>query len=139
MLETLERTLTSGSRSASVRVLTCPADWDDPELRRGWAGLLSADDPNALYASPAWFDHVRSIRGADHLALAVAHAGGELVGCVPVRFGRHPLRFDAAGRALWTSTLRTAFVQGGVSAWPEGELPRLWPALFSARPGLDAV
>src|SRR4051794_7959953 len=112
-LETLERGATKVNCSASVRVLTAPAEWDDPELRQGWADLPARKDPNALYASPAWFDHLRATRGPGDLALAVARAGGELVGCVPVRFGRHALRFQGAGRCLWTSTLRAASLLGG--------------------------
>ena len=120
-----------------------PSGWDDAALRRRWEELVSAaDQANAVYASPVWFDHLRRVTPEGELLLFAARDGsGETVGVVPVRVGREDLQYDVASRALVRRRLRVADVLGSAPLLPADWrlYARLCEALLDRRVGCDAV
>jgi CelD/BcsL family acetyltransferase involved in cellulose biosynthesis len=120
-----------------------PAGWDDAALRRRWEEIVGgADQANAVYASPVWFDHLRRTTPERELLLFVARdERGETVGVVPVRVEREELLFDVASRALFRRRLKVANVLGSVPLLPEDRAlyARLCETLLDPRLGCDAI
>lgn len=120
-----------------------PSGWDDAALRRRWEEILrEADQANAVYASPVWFDHLRRTTPEKELLLFVARdERGETVGVVPVRVEREELLFDVASRALFRRRLKVANVLGSAPLLPEdrGLYAGLCRTLLDPRHGCDAV
>jgi CelD/BcsL family acetyltransferase involved in cellulose biosynthesis len=120
-----------------------PGGWDDAALRRRWEELVGdADQANAVYASPTWFDHLRRVTPEGELLLFAARdGGGETVGVVPVRLGREEVQYDVASRALFRRRLRVADILGSAPLLPADWrlYARLCEALLDPRRGCDAI
>jgi hypothetical protein len=128
---------------ASFSLAEVPAtEWDDIALRSRWQELLrAAEQANAVYASPVWFDHLRRVMAEDDLRLFVAKDGGKVVGIIPVRLGREELQYDVASRALLRRRLKVAEVLGSEPLVPPNWdlYARLCEMLLDTRFGCDAV
>jgi CelD/BcsL family acetyltransferase involved in cellulose biosynthesis len=96
-------------------VIRSPERWDDPALRRDWRSLVEAsENPNLMYQSPEWFDHLRQMNDERDLALAVIRdPDGRHADIVPLRHGRDALDFHVAGNTLGTIPLRKVYFLGG--------------------------
>ncbi|HVF55987.1 MAG TPA: GNAT family N-acetyltransferase [Pyrinomonadaceae bacterium] len=131
------------AREYTLSLLSSPEEWDDASLRERWGALLERyDDVNALYASPAWFDHLRETRPGDELALAVARdRAGNVEGIVPLHFKEYPFQYYLSSYPLLTLRLKAAHVLGSVPLLPaeRGVHAQFRDALLGARSDCDCI
>src|SRR5947207_1447272 len=103
-----------------LSILRLPAEWDEPQLRSRWAEITNeAENINALYASPVWFDLLRQRHRAEELALAVAYRpAGDVVGVAPILFKNYPFQSYISRYPIITRQLRAAHLLGSVPMLP---------------------
>lgn len=135
--------LAVSSGSFTLRLLSAPAEWDDPRLRRRWEELNNdSGNVNLLYASPVWFDHLRKSHSVDELMLAVVRdEADEIIGVVPVLFKRHPFQYYVSSYPLLTLNLKAAHVLGSVPLLPDDARlhAQLYDALLGRGTNCDCV
>ncbi len=109
-----------------------PEQGTDQAFRRDWrAPVEASDNPNVMYQSPEWFDHLRVMNDDRDLALAVTRGpDGRLAGVVPLREGRDALDFHVAGNTLGTIPIRKVFFLGGRPMTPSD--PAVFDRLLAA-------
>src|SRR5436305_9055661 len=103
-----------------LSILTRPAEWDEPRLRRRWAEITNkSENVNAIYASPVWYDLLRERHRPEELALAVAYdPAGDVVGVAPILFKNHPFQYYISSYPILTRQLRAAHILGSVPILP---------------------
>src|SRR4051794_2520966 len=95
-------------------------NWDSPEVRHAWAGLIDGGSDHELMAkSPEFMDHLRSTSDQSQFHLATVHdVVGSIRGVVPLRAARSGLRFAVSGHVLAESRSRAVRILGSVPLLP---------------------
>jgi CelD/BcsL family acetyltransferase involved in cellulose biosynthesis len=95
-------------------------DWDSPEIRRAWEGLIARSaSAGALEKCPEFLDHLLSTNDPSQFHLATLRDGtGSIVGVVPLRVKRSGLEVSLSGRVLWESRAQAVSFLGGVPLLP---------------------
>lgn len=110
--------LGSESEALSVQVETVLGT--DPVFRLQWLALVNAgSSPQKIYQLPAFFDFIQATDdGAAPVELVTVRRpiDHELLAVVPMRMGRHELRFKVGKLVLWRPTVPAMQLLGSVPA-----------------------
>ena len=124
-------------------VLRHADEWDDPRTREAWARCArESRNVNALYASPEWFDCLRTVHDSVDLALLVAFDElGAILDVVPLRRREFRLPLDISGRVLWSVRFEAAEVLGSIPTMTPVPAAggMLLKAISSVWPTCDAI
>lgn len=97
----------------SVKLLAT-RDLSTDKLWPAWEQCLGrTNSPNALFQSPAWFDHLHAIHpDRSAYVITVRDSGDQLVGVVPLVEEPAELAFSIGTRSLWTGRLQAVEMLG---------------------------
>ncbi len=121
--------------------------WDtaagSPDTLARWEELLREfGTDQQMYQSPDWASFIaeRAAPG-ERMVIAVARAGGAILGLAPLHVRRDSLRFAVAGRTLYRSQVLQVSVQGGRPLLPASAALHdgLFATLHAAFPRCDGV
>src|SRR5258705_13362282 len=114
---TMMRRLDGG---VQLSLLPFDQDWYSSAIREPWENYIrGSSNIDALFQSPAWFDHLAATEPDKRLALAAATTQeGRVLGLAPLVRGQIPLRYEIKGKRFWNSFLDSVIIHGGEALFP---------------------
>jgi len=78
-----------------------PEEWNSERIVGTWTKLIQNGNPDCLYQSAEWFDHLVKTDKTSNLILGVLeNECKNPTGIIPLRLGEYALKFDVSGRIL---------------------------------------
>jgi len=142
-LESASESVPIDKDELAVRFLRAEEWRSCPAILESWERLLdSTENPNELYQSPVWMEHLCATgRSQDTWLALIQGRSGDILGVVPLLRQRQKLRFGIGARTLLQASLDSMTLLGSQPLLPADHhvYEAFISALFTAFPTCNAI